>query len=226
MMFKLERSSVRWVKRGGTLEIPNKIPAAPRKQEIEATAKATNQLGAQKLAGEYGQPGATRTPNKVRSSSAAGDLYAWLVAHRTPKIVVEFGSAFGVSGMYFAAGLEGWLYSFEINHEWAAVAERNIGTVSDRFTLTRGAFEDNTGVVPGPIDLAFVDGIHSYDFVTHQYAVLKPLMSAGGLILFDDIDFRKPGARMWEAWLEIVADPDVAAAAEYQRRVGVVELRP
>ena len=50
------------------------------------------------------------------------------MAQRRPEIIVEFGSGFGVSGMYFAAGLEdnqsGHLYSFEINDEWADVAER------------------------------------------------------------------------------------------------------
>jgi predicted O-methyltransferase YrrM len=205
------------------------VPHAPHKQRIESAARATNALGAQKLADEYGESGGARTPNAVRSAPSCGDLYAWLVQQRRPATVVEFGSAFGVSGMYFCAGLEaahtGHLYTFEINREWADIAERNIRSVSGRFTLTRGAFEDHVdAVVPGPIDLAFVDGIHTYEFVMRQFSTLNPRMSGGGLIAFDDIDFNKPGARMREAWTDIVATGRVVAAVEVQGRVGLVEL--
>jgi len=131
--------------------------------------------------------------------------------------------------MYFASGLvaagQGHLYSFEINREWADIAERNIRSICDCVTLTRGTFEDHVdAVVPGPIDLAFVDGIHTYEFVKAQFDTLRPRLSAGGLIAFDDIDFKRPGSRMREAWEEIAADPRVAGAVEVNGRVGLVEL--
>ena len=143
--------------------------------------------------------------------------------------MVEFGSAFGVSGMYFCAGLEasqtGHLYTFEINRDWADIAERNIRSVSDRFTITRGAFEEEVAsVVAGPIDLALVDGIHTYEFVTRQFEILKPRMSRAGLIAFDDIDFAKPGTRMHEAWTDIAGTDEIVAAVEVQGRLGLVEL--
>jgi predicted O-methyltransferase YrrM len=222
---------LRWVKRGGWLgeHLTGRVPHAPRKPHIEAAAAATNALGPQPLAHEYGEAGGVRTPAVVRSSPFAGDLYAWLVQQRRPRTVVEFGSAFGVSGMYFAAGLEatqnGHLYSFEINREWADIAERNIRSVCDRFTLTRGTFEDHVAtVVPGFIELALVDGIHTYEFVVRQFEVLKPRLSPGGLIAFDDIDFAKPGARMAEAWREIASCSEAVAAVEVQGRIGLVEL--
>ena len=119
----------------------------------------------------------------------------------------------------------GHLYSFEINHEWADIAERNIRSIGDRLTLTRGAFEDYVDtVVPGEIDLAFVDGIHTYDFVMRQFDLLRRRVPGGGMIAFDDIDFKRPGARMREAWEEIAASPIVAAAVEVNGRVGLVEL--
>ena len=232
----LRRSSdthleLQWLRRGGWLggRLTGVVPAAPRKRDIERAAGTTNELGAQKLAAEYGEAGGTRTPDVVRSSSAAGDLYAWLIRERRPAIVVEFGAAFGVSGMYFAAALEavqaGHLYSFEINSGWADVAERNIRSISTRFTLTRGAFEDTVAaVVPGPIDLALVDGIHTYEFVMRQFEILKPRMPHGGIIVFDDIDFAKPGARMREAWQAIAVRDDVSAAVEVRGRLGLVEL--
>jgi predicted O-methyltransferase YrrM len=224
------RLGLRWVKRAGWLgtELPERVPAAPQKRRIEAAAEATNSLGPQHVAEEYGELGATRTPGVVRSSSECGDLYAWLVLQRQPNVVVEFGSAFGVSGMYFAAGLEavgnGHLYSFEINNEWAKIAERNIATISNRFTLTRGSFEDHIDSVPGPIDLVLVDGIHTYDFVMRQFEILQPRMSAGGIVIFDDIDFAKAGSRMREAWREIAATKQVVGAVEIRGRQGIAEV--
>jgi predicted O-methyltransferase YrrM len=225
------RLSLTWVKTGGWLgtHLGDSVPHAPRKQQIETAADATNRLGPQRLADEYGESGGERTPAVVRSSSRSGDLYAWLVQQRRPTTIVEFGSAFGVSGMYFSAGLEaaegGHLYSFEINGEWADVAERNIRSVSNRFTLTRGAFEDRVDdVLTAPIDLAFVDGIHQYDFVMRQFEILEPRLSPGALVLLDDIDFKKPGARMGEAWRALAARSNVAAAVEVDGRLGILEL--
>jgi predicted O-methyltransferase YrrM len=220
-----------WLKHGGWLggHLTDQIPLAPRKHHIEAIATETDRLGPQALAEAYGESHGERAPAVVRSSSRCGDLYAWLVQRRRPAAVVEFGTAFGVSGMYFLAGLDaagaGHLYSFEINRAWADVAERNLRSVSNRFTLTRDAFEDRVeDVVAKPIDLAFVDGIHRYDFVMRQFAILASRMSAGGLVLLDDIDFAAPGARMAEAWRELSARADVVGAVEVQGRLGILEL--
>ncbi|WP_242661338.1 O-methyltransferase [Mycobacterium mantenii] len=183
---------------------------------------STNKIGALPLAEAYGQPGATRKPKQVRAASWQGDLYAYLVGCHDPGIVVEFGSAFGVSGMYLSSALRrGRMYSFEINPAWADIAERNIGSVTDRYTLTRGAFEDHVDDIPAPIDVALVDGIHSHDFVTRQWEILKPRMAPGGCVLFDDIDFN-PGMR--QAWLEICADPGLVGAVEVSKRLGLIEL--
>jgi len=225
------RLELRWIRRSGWLgaHLAERIPPAPDNAKIQRVVRATDRLGPQRLAPEYGEPGGTRTPDVVRSSSACGNLYAWLVQQRRPSIVVEFGAAFGVSGMYFCSGLEaaahGHLYSFEINEAWADIAEANIASISKRFTLTRGAFEECVAsVVPGPIDLAFVDGIHTYEFVRRQHEILRARSSRGALIAFDDIDFKRPGARMREAWEEIARDECVAAAVEVNGRVGLIEL--
>jgi predicted O-methyltransferase YrrM len=217
---------LKWVSRGGWITgLPRRFPPAPHRERIEALAAANNErLGPQHLATEYELPDVKYTVRDVSSPPMQGDLYVWLVAQRRPKTVVEFGSGFGVSGMYFASALEdnrfGHLYSFEINDQWATVAERTIAEMSSRFTLTRGAFEDHVDAIPGPIDLALVDGIHTYDFVMKQWHILQPRMSAGGLVLFDDISY---GQGMREAWLEIAGSSPVAGAVEFQNRLGLIE---
>jgi predicted O-methyltransferase YrrM len=224
--------SLHWRRRGGWIgeHLLEAVPLAPRKRRIEQLAFQTNRRGPHALADAYGDATGTRHPNEVRSASRLGDLYAWLVLQRRPETVVEFGSAFGVSGMYFMTGLQaagsGHLYSFEINPSWADIAETNIRSLGSALTLTRGSFEDHVDrTVPGPIDLAFVDGIHSYEFVTQQFALLLQRMRPGGLLLFDDINFSRLGARMQEAWQEIAGHPQVVAAVEVQRQLGIVELK-
>lgn len=180
-------------------------------------------IGAQPLAPVYGLPEDRFSPDDVRSPSSQGDLYAYLVAERDPAVVVEFGSAFGVSGMYFGAALNsGRLYSFEINPDWADIAERNISTITDRFSLIRGAFEDRVDDIPAPIDIALVDGIHDYDFVMRQWEILRPRMSPGGLVLFDDITYCDG---MRKAWREIRSDDAVADSLARWHRLGIVELK-
>lgn len=222
---------VRWIKKAGWLaaSLPGRLPNSPQKQRIERIAHEFEQLGSQPLAAEYGEPNGQRTPNDVRSSGDCGDFYSWIVRARRPSTVVEFGSGFGVSGMYFCAGLEanqlGHLYSFEINPIWAEIATRSIARISPRFALEIGAFEDRVAdVVKSPIDIAFVDGIHTREFVLRQFEVLMPLMAPDGIVLFDDIDFPSSAARMYDAWEEIAADTRVVGALEIRGHLGVVSL--
>ena len=69
--------------------------------------------------------------------------------------------------------------------------QRNIRSVSNRFTLTHGAFEDYVAeVLTAPMDVAFVDAIHGARLRNAAVRLLEPRMSPGGVILFDDIDFK------------------------------------
>lgn len=43
--------------------------------------------------------GARRQPNQVKTSADYGRIYSWLIKARGTRSVVEFGTAFGVSGM-------------------------------------------------------------------------------------------------------------------------------
>ena len=107
---------------------------------------------------------------------------------------------------------------------WAEVAEANISSITARSTLIRGSFEERVGEIPGPIDVALVDGIHTYDFVIGQWQILLPRLAESSIVFFDDIDFARPGSRMREAWSEIASHPRVIAAAEIGGRLGVVEV--
>ena len=77
------------------------------------------------------------------------------------------------------------------------------------------------GDIPGPIDIALVDGIHTYEFVMKEWEILKRRMSPGGVVLFDDITY---DAEMRKAWKEVRSDPVVGDSVALWHRLGIVEL--
>jgi predicted O-methyltransferase YrrM len=204
---------------------------------IERRAAKTNAKGRMPLwdgyRNAYGTEGpkenlksAWRTSNQVRTAAPVGRFFSRLVQQRRPAIIVEFGTAFGVSGMYWLHGLEcvgsGLLYTFEPNKLWQEVAIENLRSVGTRFVAVPGTFEDEIDRLPlpdGGIDIAFVDAIHTSQFVYRQVEMIKARMPRGGTIVLDDINFSDD---MQACWQDLSHRPDVAASAEVNGRVGVI----
>jgi predicted O-methyltransferase YrrM len=169
-----------------------------------------------------------RSSNQVRTSADIGPLYASVVMEKKPRLIVEFGTAFGVSGMYWLAGLQangsGQLFTFEPNEIWANIARDNLSRISDRYRLTIGTFEDNCSIIDNgddKIDIAFIDAIHTSEFVLHQLDLVERRCAPGALIFLDDINF---SADMLACWKTVSARPHYAAVADIGGHVGVIEL--
>ena len=200
--------------------------------KIEELASQTNKSGPQPLWEGYGDNnlfGPTRMPDAVRTEANTGDLYTALVASRKPDFVVEFGTAFGVSGMYFLSGLEqnnkGRLLTFEPNEVWAKMAKRNLSQISDRFNLTIGTFEENVGnCLPSDccIDMAFIDAIHTKEFVIPQLEIVIANSRSKAIIILDDINFSDS---MRDCWHDVSADERFSSTAALGHRVGILELK-
>lgn len=130
--------------------------------------------------------------------------------------------------MYWLAGLEqnggGHLYTFEPNGNWAEIADQNLKAVSNKYTLTLETFESSASRVLGEqkADMAFVDAIHTSEFVYAQYEVLRRHMARKSVILFDDINFSDD---MRSCWQDIAKRPEIAASATIGQRIGMIELR-
>lgn len=168
-------------------------------------------------------------PDGVRTVPAMGNLYTYLVQKLKPKTIVEFGTAFGVSGMYFLAGInsnnKGTLLTFDPNDVWAKLAKDNLSGISDRFKLTIGTFEENIdNVLPqgGTIDLAFIDAIHTKEFVLPQLDIVVAKSSNGAIIILDDINFSD---NMKQCWKEVSCDSRFSSSASLGKRVGILELK-
>lgn len=201
---------------------------------IEARIADTQEMGKQPLWDGYSKlsnyaraigAGARRSVRQVRSSPDMCRFYSWLTTKKRPQAILEFGAAFGVSGMYWLAGLEsngaGQLFSFEPNAIWFDIAQANFSAVSSRAVFQNGTFEDGFGGVPKLIDIALIDAIHTRDFVISQFALVRQVVRPGALVIFDDINFSSDMRRCWQ---EVLSDDSLVAAWEVDRRVGIVEL--
>nr|WP_302477701.1 class I SAM-dependent methyltransferase [Ruegeria arenilitoris] len=142
-----------------------------------------------------------------------------------PNQVVEIGSAFGVSGMYWCAGLSalraGEFTGFEPNSAWSPYAKSNITAILKDARLIKGTFEENLAEAPDSIDLAFIDAIHTPEFVDTQLNLVLERSHKGTLIVLDDIRF---STEMSDYWLQVRDDARFSAAFEFTRRVGFLEF--
>lgn len=201
---------------------------------IEAAISATNDLGKLPLWEEYKnvpdygrkiEDAPKRRMKDVRTKAEFCYFYSWLVSQMKPAAVLEFGAAFGASGMYWLAGLNmcnrGKLFSFEPNDVWHPLALANFDLVSDRHTLTLGTFEDNIGIIDGKVQIALIDAIHTKDFVDNQFELVRTVADSGALVLFDDINFSPD---MEACWAAISASDEFPSVWQLAGRVGIVEL--
>lgn len=232
------RVQIRWVTRRSSSWLAEHVTSAtvsPGQSrfstEIERLANETNGAGAQPLWEGYADSnvgGETRKPEAVRTAVLMGEMYSWLVQRWKPEIVVEFGTAFGVSGMYFLAGLEingrGRLLTFEPNEVWRPMAVRCLSAISGRYTSVSGTFEENVDKILANgerIDLAFIDAIHTSAFVRPQLEIVVARCSDRALIILDDINFSDD---MRKCWHEVSRQDRFVSSLELGGRVGVLEF--
>ncbi len=200
---------------------------------------ATQDLGAQPLWSGYASAGlddypldvsagATRSADQLSVPHSIGRLFASVTIEREPGLVVEVGTGFGVSGMYWLAGLElngsGQLLTFEANPDWAEIARSNLASIGSRFQVVEGAFEDRVEALAASdaaISICFIDAIHTAATVRRQLQIVLSHAAAGALIFLDDIDFSSDMSACWDA---LKSDEQYCAAAEIGR-VGLIELR-
>lgn len=217
-----------WAEREGWLAdqyplIAARMPIAPQENLIEELSAETDELGDFQAWNVYGK--VKRKPNQVRSSRILGRFYADMVRRLRPMNVVEFGTAFGVSGMYFTAALRqlgaGRLWTFEPNVSWARLAEKNLAAVGGDFVLTPGTFEENIDCIPGPVDLALIDAVHTSEWVESQFDLVVERCRPGAVVLLDDIDFSDDMRRCWK---KLARDPRGRGSVAVAGHLGVIEV--
>ena len=144
----------------------------------------------------------------------------WIMAACRPRRVVELGTHYGVSFLAFCnavqrlaletscVAIDTWAgdehtgaYSEGIYGELAQIVERRFPgfahLIREYFDVALHQFDD------GSIDLLHIDGLHTYEAVSHDFRAWLPKMSHTGVILFHDVAVRDRDFGVWRLWEEI-----------------------
>lgn len=195
---------------------------------IRIRIKRTGKLGRLKLWEGYGEKDGERASHMVSSQLVSARFFSALALDVKPKTVVEFGTAFGVSGMHWLSAVKqneyGHVFTYEVNKEWAAIAKANLEAISQKgFTLTVDTFENavDETLKGKKISVAFIDGVHTSEWVVPQYELIRARLEHHGIILLDDITFSDD---MKDCWKTIVETSNPRYAAVVNNRIGLLQF--
>jgi predicted O-methyltransferase YrrM len=121
-----------------------------------------------------------------------------LVLALRPGVVLELGTAHGMSATYITAALAADLGFFD---------DVLPGLVAQ---------------LSGPVDMVFDDGPHLPDVTLSAFSHIAPHLRSGSVYLMDDIDHQTGNRFAWEA---VRNRPDVAASIEIDGRLGLCVWR-
>lgn len=113
-----------------------------------------------------------------------------LVRSLSPSVAVEIGTFRGGSALIIVAAMDaarhGQLWCVDprpkIAYDWNRIAHRAHMVEAP----SPGAIDIVAGQIPGPIDFAFIDGIHLYDNVVADTKAIIPHLAAEATILYHD----------------------------------------
>lgn len=129
--------------------------------------------------------------NPIRSDT--GDLLYAIALANKPRRILEVGTAYGLSGMYLAAGLGQWgrMLSIEFHEEVAKIAQQNFDKAGLPVKVLSG---DALAVLPTLAhcyDIVFLDA-QKDQYVRYLDAMLKHgLVASGTIVLADNVIDRK-----------------------------------
>jgi hypothetical protein len=143
-----------------------------------------------------------------------------LVVSTRPALVCELGTHLGESYFGFCQALsennipavayavDTWMgeaqsgfYSEDVYKEVSAYNEANYSSFS---YLVRSLFDNALAQFSdGSIDLLHIDGLHTYEAVSHDFYSWLPKLKPGGIVLLHDIMVRHSDFGVWKLWQEI-----------------------
>jgi predicted O-methyltransferase YrrM len=126
-------------------------------------------------------------------SAAGGQLLYALTRAIRPQTVVEFGTSFGISTIFLAAGVAdngtGQIFSTELSAAKVRAARENLreAGLDGPVTVLAGDARETLAAVPGPVGLVLLDGWK--DLYLPVLRLLEPKLAPGALVVADDSSF-------------------------------------
>lgn len=184
---------------------------------------------------DYGAPAKSMTGSRTIGSIAKNTTisprigeYLFKIIHTyKPEIMLELGTAVGVSTIYqAAAALGGDLISIEGNPNLVEVAEAEITKLGlPNVSLVNGKFDE---VLPDlleelpQVDYVFIDGHHDRDARLAYFEMLLPSLKESSILIFSDPYWSKD---MQEAWEIVIGHPKVRLSIDLFD-IGVLFFNP
>ena len=163
-----------------------------------------------------------------------------VVRHFRPKVVVELGTHMGLSALAMGLALHenaegGRLFAVDT---WEG--ETHAGIYDDSVYQTfmgrraslgldetivplRMFFDEARSVVPTPVDLLHIDGLHTLDAVTHDWETFSPLVRPGGLVMFHDVN--SPWRDVAAFWKGLTKRYDTSTVF-HSNGLGILQMPP
>ena len=147
--------------------------------------------------------------------------------HKRAQTVLELGSGVGISACYLTAGNpNAQLITVEGSPGRAAIAAANLRAMNPRPRVVNAMFDSVLDEwlprLSGTLDIVHIDGQHERVSTLHYFERIKPHLSSGALVIFDDIHWSDDMSRAWD---ELARSRDVSFAVN-TGRYGICFCQP